>query len=458
MVTSIINSLGFGSGIDTKQLVTDLAAASREPKVARINTLTQQNQTRISALAQARSDLEGFADSLAQMISDGTLRSTPTVSDDSVLSATARAGIHADSFAATVVVSQLARAQSTYSGVVADRTAAIGTGTMTLTVGGVAKTITVDGTNNSLDGLASAINSSGGGVTASIIADQGGHRLILKGPSGAANAFTLAADAGADPGLSAFAYGAGGGMTLGQSAANADFTIDGVAFSRASNTIDDVVPGMSLTLKKAAPAQPVDIGASRPLDMIKQTVGDFVSVYNQLKKSLSSAAGQSGSTTALRELERELSGLIGTVISSHPTINKLTDIGVSTTKDGLLAVDETKLAQVLAADAGAVEAMFNPRRDGGRTEASDPGIAFVLDSIRDRAIGTDGVIDRVTKSLNSRKETLADQLENIEIREDAYRARLEKQYGSLDAKLAAFKATQTYLEQQIKMWTNQGNN
>ena len=457
MATSIINSLGFGSGIDTKQLVTDLAAASREPKVARINTLTQQNQTRISALAQARSDLEGFADSLGQMISDGTLRSTPTVSDDSVLSATARAGLHADSFAATVVVSQLARAQSTYSAVVTDRTAAIGTGTMTLTVGGIAKTITIDGTNNSLDGLASAINSSGGGVTASIIADQGGHRLILKGPSGAANAFTLAADAGADPGLSAFAYGAGGGMTLGQSAANADFTIDGVAFSRASNTIDDVIPGISLTLKKAAPGQPVDIGASRPLEIIKQTVGDFVSVYNQLKKSLSSAAGQSGSTTSLRELERELSGLIGTVISSHPTINKLTDIGVSTTKDGLLALDETKLAQVLASDAGAVEALFNPRRDGGRTEASDPGIAFVLDSIRDRAIATDGVIDRVTKSLNSRKETLADQLESIETREDAYRARLEKQYGSLDAKLAAFKATQSYLEQQIKLWSNQGN-
>ncbi len=457
MATSIINSLGFGSGIDTKQLVADLSAASREPKVARINTLTQQNQTRISALAQARSDLEGFADSLAQMISDGTLRSTPTVSDDSVLSATARAGLHADSFAATVVVSQLARAQSSYSGIVADRTAAIGTGTMTLTVGGVAKTITVDGTNNSLDGLASAINSSGGEVTASIIADQGGHRLILKGPSGAANAFTLTADAGADPALSAFGYGAGGGMTLGQSAANADFTIDGVAFSRASNTIDDVIPGISLTLKKAVPGQPVDIGASRPLDMIKQTVGDFVSVYNQLKKSLSNAASQSGTTASLRELERELSGLIGTVISSHPTINKLTDIGVSTTKDGLLTLDETKLTRVMAADAGAVEALFNPRRDGGRTEASDPGIAFVLDGIRDRAIATNGVIDRVTKSLNTRKESLADQLETIEMREDAYRARLEKQYGSLDAKLAAFKATQTYLEQQIKLWSNQGN-
>ena len=457
MVSSIANSLGFGSGIDTKQLVTDLSAASREPKVARINTLTQANQTRISALSQARSDLEGFADSLGQMVSDGTLRSTPTVSDDSVLGATARAGLYADSFAATVVVNQLARAQSSYSGIVADRTAAIGTGTMTLTVGAVATTITIDSTNNNLDGLANAINNSGGGVTASIIADEGGHRLILKGPSGATNAFTFAVDAGADPALSAFAYGAGGGMTLGQSAANAEFTIDGVAFSRVSNIIDDVVPGMSLTLKKAAPGQPVDIGASRPLDIIKQTVGDFVSVYNQLKKSLSSAAGLSGSTSSLRELERELSGLIGQVVSSHGSINKLTDIGVSTTKDGLLAVDEAKLAQVLASDAGAVEALFNPRRDGGRTAASDPGIAFTLDAIRDKAIATDGVIDRVTKSLDSRKATLLEQLENVETREDAYRARLEKQYSSLDARLAAFKATQTYLEQQIKLWTNQGN-
>src|SRR3546814_12479492 len=93
-------------------------------------------------------------------------------------------------------------------------------------------------------------------------------------------------------------------MTLGQSAANAEFTIDGVAFSRASNIIDDVVPGMSLTLKKAAPGQPVDIGASRPLGLIKQTVRDFVAVYNQLKKSLVAASSLSGPTSRLRALER----------------------------------------------------------------------------------------------------------------------------------------------------------
>lgn len=455
MVSSIANSLGFGSGLDVKQLVTDLSNASREPKIARLTELTQANQTRISALAQARSDLDGFANSLGQMVSDGTLRSTPTVSDESVISATSRAGLSADSFAATVVVNQLARAQSNYSAVVADRTAAIGAGTMTLTVGGTPRTITIDGTNNSLDGLANAINASGAGVTASIIADEGGHRLIVKGPTGEVGAFTLTADAGADPGLSAFATG--GGMTVGQTAANAEFTIDGVAFSRSSNIIDDVVPGMSLTLKKAAPGQAVDIGASRPLAMIKQTVGDFVSVFNQLKKSLTAAANLPGATMSLREVERELSSLVNKVLSSHGTINKLSDIGISTTKEGTLTVDNAKLDAVLASDAGAVEALFNPRRDATHTEATDPGIAFALDAIRDKAVGVNGAIDRATKSLDAKKENLADQLEKVEERETAYRKRLEKQYGSLEAKLAAFKATQSYLEQQIKLWQNQGN-
>lgn len=457
MVSSIANSLGVGSGIDIPKLVDDLANASREPKIARLADLNKQNQARISALAQARSDLDGFADSLTLMVEDGTLRSKPTVSDESVLGATARAGLQADSFAATVIVNQLARSQTAYSGVVADKSAAIGTGTMTLTVGGVAKTITIGSSNNSLDGLAAAINGSGSGVTASIVADQGGHRIILKGPTGEAGAFTLTADAGADPGLTALSYGSGGGMTLGQSAANAEFTIDGVAFSRATNIVDDVVPGMSLTLKKAAPGQPVDIGASRPLDMIRQTVGDFVAVYNQLKKSLQSASSMSGTTSTLRELERELSRLMSKVLTSHGSINKLTDIGIASTKDGLLSIDSAKLERALTADAGAVEALFNPRRDATHNATTDPGIAVALDAIRDKAIGVNGAIDRVSKSLEAKGKSLADELEKVETREDAYRARLEKKYSTLDAKLAAFKATQAYLEQQIEMWNNQNS-
>ena len=74
-----------------------------------------------------------------------------------------------------------------------------------------------------------------------------------------------------------------------------------------------------------------------------------------------------------------------------------------------------------------------------------------------RVTASDGAIGRVSKSLADRSSSLAEQLEKVEEREAAYKARLEKQYSALDVKLNAFKATQAYLEQQIKMWTNQNN-
>src|SRR3546814_13619685 len=111
---------------------------------------------------------------------------------------------------------------------------------MTLTVGGVAKTITIDAANNSLDGLAGAINARGAGVTASIIADEGGHRLILQGPTVEAGAFTLTAAAGADPALSAFP--SGGGLHARRTAANAAFTTYGLASLRAITILDPDIP------------------------------------------------------------------------------------------------------------------------------------------------------------------------------------------------------------------------
>src|SRR3546814_12711688 len=106
--------------------------------------------------------------------------------------------------------------------------------------------------------------------------------------------------------------------------------------------------------------------------MIKQTVGDFVAVYNQLKKSLVAASSLSGPTAGLRELERELGGLLHTVVSSHGSINQPSDIGISTPKDGLLSADNAKPATALEAHAGAVAALFNPRRAAAHNDQTDP--------------------------------------------------------------------------------------
>lgn len=454
MVSSIINNLGMGSGIDTAKLVADLAAASRAPKIERMATLTQANHTRISAMATARSNLEGFADSLELMVSDGTLRSRATSSDESVISVTARTGLNADSINASFVVNQLARAQTNYSAVVTDKDAPIGQGSMTLSVGGQDFAINIDSDNDSLTGLAQAINSSGSGVTASLISDEGGVRLVLKGQTGAANSFSLSADAGGDANLANFAT-EGGGLSVGQTATNAEFTVDGIAYSRSTNIIDDVLDGLSINLKKASPGQLVDIGATRPLDMLRQTVGDFVDVFNQLKSSIADAGKLSGVTSGMRQLEQELTSMITKMLTSHGSINKLSDIGVSMNRDGKLTLDRAKLDHVLASDAGAVEAMFNPLRDATHNSETDPGIAGVLDALRDKAVSSGGVIDRISASLNERSKSLAEQLQKIEDREAAYKQRLEKQYSGLDAKLAAYKATQNYLEQQIEIWNNQ---
>ena len=85
MIGNIANSLGFGSGINVSQLVSDLAAASRTPKVERFDALARTSQTKISAVAQARADLDTFADTLANLVSTGSLSSQPTVSNENAL-------------------------------------------------------------------------------------------------------------------------------------------------------------------------------------------------------------------------------------------------------------------------------------------------------------------------------------------------------------------------------------
>jgi flagellar hook-associated protein 2 len=453
MLTSIANSLGFGSGIDTAALVNDLAAASRAPKLQRFAALTQANQAKVSALAQARSDLDSFADSLAELVAGGTLRSQPVTSDNSAITVAANAGTLLGGYSGEIVVSSLARSQTVYSGYVASASDPLGQGTMTLTVGTTSYAVTIDASNDSLNGLANAINATGSGVRASVINDAGSYRLVLKGESGAAKAFTLTADAGAAAGLSPFATGA---MTVGQTASDAAFTVDGVAYTRATNSFSDVVPGMTIALKKADPLTPISISATRPTDVIKQTLGDFVSVFNTLRKDVAAARVANNGNPALRGFERQLAAFISQAMTGDANVRSLSDVGISTTRDGTISLNTAKLEAALRDHPDAVEAIFNPPRDAVRTETTDPGLAVALDALRDAAIARTGALEQVRSALQREADNISKNRETMEQREDAYRARLERQYAGMDARIAALKSTQSYLEQQIKLW-NSGN-
>ena len=449
MIGNIANSLGMGSGINVNQLVSDLAAASRAPKVERFDALARASQSKISAVAKARADLDSFADTLANLVSTGSLSSQPLVSDDRALAASALPGALLGKLAAEIEIRQLARAQTMHSGLSSSASDPVGLGSLTLTVGGVAHNLTITASNNSLAGLADAINATGSGVRASVVSDQGQFRLVLKGETGTAKAFSLAADTGADPALA----GLVGGLTLSQPASDAIIRVDGVEYNRPTNTITDIVPGVSLTLKKAEIGVAVSLGSVRPADALKQTVSDFVTVFNQLQTSLKEARQAVGGAGNLRALDRQLTALVSKALTGNLGINSLSDIGIKTDRNGMLSLDRGKLDAALASDPDAVEALFNPPRSASATAITDPGLATALDEIRDAAIAPGGLIEALGKSLQSEASELAKNRERMEAREDAYKARLEKQYATLEARLSAFKATQAYLEQQVKIWS-----
>lgn len=534
MVTSIGFSLGAGAGIDTKALIEDLAKAQREPQEALILRRETANTAKVSALAEASSAIDSFASALSKLIAGGSLFTQPSVSDPTLLAASALPGADIGSLSAQVEVRQLAQSQSLVSVNLASPLTAVGQGTLTLTTASGSHAITIGATNDSLDGLARAINDKNAGVTATVVTDSNGARLMLKGATGAANAFTLAVPGGTTSGLERFAYdpNVAGGMTAAQTAKNAIVRLDGVDVERASNSFSDLISGVQIDLKKAAVGTTVSIGTTRPTASIKQAVSDFVEAYNELHQMLADAtaaakdgaeAGPLRGDIGIRQMQRELARLTTSELSSSGAYKTLAEIGVATNRDGTLRVDTLKLDEAFETDAAAVEALFNPRQyssnpavviaskigvvkpgtytltnllapvAGGDASGKIGGIAMIgtgealrapitspakglvvrvdadvasatitieaglggaLQAIRDALRASNGPLATTQDRLGKEAKSIATDRATLERRSDAYYNRLVTSFSAMDRQVNAFKATQSYLEQQIKIWSN----
>ncbi len=375
--SSILTALGAGSGIDTGALVTSLVSASFDPKDKVLKTKEDANTAKISSLGTLTSGIDAFASALQSLVAGGTLKTQPTTSDSSVLTAAAQAGASIGALSAQLEVRQVATAQSVYSLALSNSATAVGTGNLKLTTGSGNFNIAIDSTNNSLAGLAAAINATNtgntpSGVTASVVTDTSGARLVIKGQTGAANRFDLnVGSGGATPELTRFTTTASGThLTESQAATNAIIRMDGVDASFGSNSVRDLFPGVTLNLVSAKPGTTISLGFNRPTDAITQAVNDYVSAYNQLRGELNTAmaVGSGGSgqgplygNSAIKQMQRQLQQITSTALSAYPDGPRtLAEIGVSTGQDGTLSVDSTRLSKSLATYPDAVEAMFNP--------------------------------------------------------------------------------------------------
>jgi flagellar hook-associated protein 2 len=533
--SSIGYQLGIGSGLDIKSLVDDLAAAAKAPKDALLTKREEANAAKISTLGQVAGAIDSFASALSSLISGGSLFSQPSVSDSSVFTASALPGARLGGLAASVEVVQLAQAQTLSSATLAARTDPVGQGTLTLTVGAETFDIAITAANDNLDGLAKAINDAASGVKASVVTDAAGARLVLKGATGEAGAFSLSAN-GAATGLERFAFGDGvtGGMTQAQVAQDAIVRVDGVEVKRPANSFGDLIEGVQIDLKRAVPGQIVSVGVTRPTDAIGQAVQDFVAAYNELmgmirEATAPGAAGEGGALRGdlgVREMQRQLSQLPTMVLASQGDgPHTLAEIGVRTNRDGTLGIDAARLQTALSEDPDGVEALFNPSQfssspfltiknavgkvkpgtytitdvvpaAGGNpatgkvnglpmtsvgvnlvgTAASgstglilgvsgavasatitvDAGLGGALQAIRDALRAANGPFAGSQERLDAEAEKIADDREALETRSEKYYNQLLNTFTNMERQVSAFKATQSYLEQQIEMWTNKG--
>ena len=132
-------------------------------------------------------------------------------------------------------------------------------------------------------------------------------------------------------------------------------------------------------------------------------------------------------------------------------------MGIKTNRDGSLMLDAAMFDRVVAANPDAVEAIFAPTRNSTRTALTDPGIGGALDAIKTEATAANGPLSSLSSRLSKEAALIAANRSKMEARETVYRARLERQFGGMDSRLSALKATQSYLDQQIKQWNQSGN-
>lgn len=449
--TGLLTSMGVGSGLDVATLVSQLVAAKKAPQQNQITSQAASANTQLSALGQINAALSALQSAMAS-ISDGSAFSAHSVtsSDTDVLNATATGTAVAGSY--KIEVTQLASALKASSGAFTDSSTQIGTGTLTITVGGQAMNLSVDGSHGSLASIRDAINnaSDNPGVSATIVNGTDGAHLVLSGTrTGAANGFTVSSSGG-DGGLAALNYdpaaSSGNGLSVINAASDALYTIDGLAANSAGNSISTAIDGLTLNLSTLGTST-VSVAndpskATSALTNLVNTYNSFVGIYQNLTKydATTKTAGAMIGDATLNGINSTLSRIIGGSANGAT----LSSIGISLQVDGTLKLDNDKLSAALGDGGKQVSDLF-----GG-----DNGFSAQLGTQLTQWVGDGGVLAGRTDSISQQLKDLGDQQTALDARMDSLTARYQAQFTALDTLMSKLNSTSSYLQQQFDALTN----
>jgi len=444
-LSSILSSIndafsGKTSGIDVQTVVSELMAIQRQPETqmqAEQTTISQQ----ISLLGTISNDLQALytaANSL-QDLTGGLDARTVTSSQSSIVTATA------DSTAAlgnhTVTVTNLATVSSSYSDYVPSSTQ-LGGDEIDVAYGdpnnpSSTDKIVIPSGDNTLQQAADYINSSNYGVTANVVTDAQGSRLVLvSNTPGEAGNLTVTSSA-----LN---------FTQGTAGVDAQLTVDGVPIDSSSNTVTTAIPGVTLDLASAAPNTPVTISVGADTSQAADTINNFVSAYNTVVGDINTqfsvdANGNEGPLAGLSQLSQLQSQLLSAVsysVSGTGQYVNLQSLGLEMQDDGTLQVNSTVLN----------DALINHYQDFQNflQSTSPQGFGNFFDNqMMQMTDVTQGPVALAVSGLQQENQSLTNDINDFEARMTVEQQELTQQYSALNATLEEYPSLMQQISEQL---------
>lgn len=389
----MLTATGLGSGLDIKSLVSDLVSNERAGSDLQLNRREAKLNSKFSALGSLKSSLGGFNSAISGLTKLSSFNAKlATSADNTAFTASATTSAVANKY--SLNVSQLASSHSLASGSFADSNeTAIGSGTLTIRRGttdynagtdtynsfvlnadSTAANITIDSSNNTLEGVMAAINDADIGISAAIVNDGTGFRLLLTSDTtGEENSLEISASDDDsnntdNSGLSRLAFNASAtNLTQTAAAQDANFTINGLSVSNPNNTVTSAIPGVTLTLKKTTTAA-VDLTVKDDFTKITAGVSSFIAGYNNYITTVNNLSSYDAVNNVPSALLgdftlRSINGQIGNLLRNSVTgvtgnIQNLSELGITTTVSGTLVLDSAKLNAALSDNRQNVTQMF----------------------------------------------------------------------------------------------------
>ncbi|WP_250658616.1 flagellar filament capping protein FliD [Alkalimarinus coralli] len=387
-----VSSIGIGSGVLTSDLIDKLAEAERAPTELRFDRKEEQVQAELSAVGRIRSALTDLRLPTRVLSNPSALQALNAESSSSNVTATATNGAAVGQY--SLEVTELAQAHSLSTASFADKNlTGLGTGTLSIKVGDVTKDITIDGSNNTLEGIANAINAEEDlAVNASVIDTGSGFVLVFAAQnSGLDNAIEISVNDTGDGnstdalGLSQLSFdGTNNHLTESVEAKNALFSVNGIAVSRQSNTVSDAIDGVTFTLTGKTNGSPATVSVTQDTEKVLERIQDFVDSFNEVKTILNevTAFDPNGNSenglllgdSTIRSINSQLRSVLSQVVPGldSSSVRSLAEVGISTDRTtGMLSVDDEAFTKALADSPDDVMALF---AEQGR--ASDSQVSF----------------------------------------------------------------------------------